>query len=80
MSINGWQAASKIQRLKELSGLSNTEIARYVGVSHRRVHQWENGGKAGAEQADALDRLIFEIETETPRLVRDWLLDIGLID
>lgn len=79
MSLNGWQVNYKVNRLKELAGLSDEEIARYVGVSRRRVFEWRNGGKAAAEQADALDRLILEIETEVPRLAYQWLVDTGII-
>lgn len=69
----------KIEHLKEISRLSNKQIAIYMGVSPRTVKNWENGAAAASSQADRLDQLIAMIEDEVPFLVHQWLVDDILV-
>lgn len=79
MAYNKYLMKDKIERLKEISHMTNRQIAAYLGVSMRAVSDWEKGTPAHSDQADRLDRLIAMIEDETPFLVQQWLVDDVLI-
>lgn len=76
MGAAKYSSVETIAHLKEISLLSNAQIAHYLGVSTRAVAAWAKGERVPhSQQAMELSLLIEFIESETPLVVKRWLVE-----
>ena len=64
----GFMIADKIKLLRELSGLTQAELARKLGVTRSGVNAWEMGITTPSTQYIVEISLLFKVST-------DYLLD-----
>ncbi len=57
----------RVQRIRERTGLSQTQFARLIGVSKRTLENWEQGRRRPTGPARALLRLV---ETDPEHAIR----------
>lgn len=76
MGAAKYTAPETITYLKEISLLSNAEIAHYLGVPTRSVAAWAKGERVPhSQQAEELSLLIKFIEDEAPHVIKQWLVE-----
>lgn len=76
MGAAKFSAPETIAYLKEISLLSNAQIAHYLGVSTRAVAAWAKGQSVPhSQQAMELSLLVEFIEGEMPYVVNRWFLE-----
>lgn len=76
MGAAKFSSVETIAYLKEISLLSNAQIAHYLGVSTRAVAAWAKGQSVPhSQQAMELSLLVEFIESEIPHIVKRWLVE-----
>ena len=76
MGAAKYSSVETIAYLKEISLLSNAQIAHYLGVSTRAVAAWAKGERVPhSQQAMELSLLVEFIESEIPHIVKRWLVE-----
>ena len=76
MGAAKYSSVETIAHLKEISLLSNAQIAHYLGVSTRAVAAWAKGERVPhSQQARELSLLVEFIESEIPHIVKRWLVE-----
>ena len=80
MGSNRLKMKEKILELQAISDLNYAEIGLMMGVSRRRVQEWAEGSTgASSGSAEDADRLLERINRIIPKLVHEWLKDMGEI-